>query len=188
MSRTDRKFARIYYDDLMAEFPAVFVDDAALATWVRLLILAERVWPTVPEIPRSVRIKTYQRLVEAGLVLPVPPHCYRIRGLDAERSRRQDIARNANAVRWESTKQSERSPNGHPDGVPSRDETRQEEVTPSPSRAGERKSRANGTNPRATGTNPRASGASPRQVREDQKRGPTRLHEILTSIQTKGHA
>lgn len=43
--------------------------------------------------------------------------------------------------------------------------------------------RKDGTNPRALGTNPRANGTSPRQVREGQKRAPTRLHEILTAIQ-----
>ena len=47
--------------------------------------------------------------------------------------------------------------------------------------------RANGTNPRALGTNPRATGTSPRQQREAQKRGPTKLHEILSAIQ-KGPA
>lgn len=43
--------------------------------------------------------------------------------------------------------------------------------------------RKNGTNPRSLGTNPRAAGSSPRQERQAQKRGPTRLHEILTAVQ-----
>jgi hypothetical protein len=46
--------------------------------------------------------------------------------------------------------------------------------------------RANGTNPRAIGTNPRANGTSPRQEREAQKRGPTKLHEILSAVQKAG--
>ncbi len=57
------------------------------------------------------------------------------------------------------------------------------EVSPPP-QAGRRK---DGTNPRALGSNPRANGTSPRQEREAQKRGPTKLHEILTAIQ-KGDA
>lgn len=48
--------------------------------------------------------------------------------------------------------------------------------------------RANGTNPRAQGTNPRATGSSPRQVREAQKRGPTKLHEILTAVAERRQA
>jgi hypothetical protein len=59
-----------------------------------------------------------------------------------------------------------------------------EEDSPLPLKEGKR---ANGTNPRATGTNPRATGTSPRQEREAQKRGPSALHEILSSIQ-KGPA
>jgi hypothetical protein len=43
--------------------------------------------------------------------------------------------------------------------------------------------RKNGTNPRSAGTNPRANGTSPRQVRQAQKRAPTKLHEILSAIQ-----
>jgi hypothetical protein len=97
-----RQYARVYYDDIQAEFPQVYADDALLATWVRLLVLAEKMWPTLPEIPRSVRIKTYQRLVEAGLVIPSGEHCYRIRGLDAERTRRRDAARIGAAERWDS--------------------------------------------------------------------------------------
>lgn len=46
--------------------------------------------------------------------------------------------------------------------------------------------RENGTNPRALGTNPRATGSSPRQEREARKRGPTRLHEILSAVQKAG--
>ena len=115
-----REYARVYYDDLMAEFPEVYRDDALLATWLRLLILAEKMWPIGPEIPRSVRIKTYARLVEAGLVEPADDQCYRIRGLDAERSRRQDAARNAAAVRWHS----DRNADAYAKAMPRRDETR----------------------------------------------------------------
>ena len=68
-------------------------------------------------------------------------------------------------------------------GESSRGEGDSDEISPPP-QVGRRK---DGTNPRALGTNPRANGASPRQEREAQKRGPTKLHEILTSIQ-KGPA
>lgn len=58
-----------------------------------------------------------------------------------------------------------------------------EEIPPPPAERGRRKDetnpRANGTAPRQTGDNPRANGTSPRQEREAEKRGPTRLGDVL---------
>jgi len=58
-----------------------------------------------------------------------------------------------------------------------------EEIPPPPAERGRRKDetnpRAEGTSPRQTGDNPRANGSSPRQEREAEKRGPTRLGDIL---------
>jgi anti-sigma factor RsiW len=174
VSRNDRHFARFYYDDFLREFPEVYADDAAFAAWMRLLVRAEKDWPTIPELPRSIRPRALRALVGAGLVILSDPHCYRIRGLDAERTRRQGAGRKGAAVRWDS----ERNANASAVAVPRRDETRRDEVTPPPPAApvGRRK---NGTNPRVTGENPRANGTSPRQVREARKRGPSSLHEIL---------
>lgn len=42
--------------------------------------------------------------------------------------------------------------------------------------------RQRGEQPRANGENPRANGTSPRQEREAEKRGPTRLGEIIAGI------
>lgn len=95
------KFARFYYDKFMAEFPDVYAEDAPFATWIRLLVLAEKMWPTRPELPRSVKKSALTRLVEKRLV-KVDGLTYSIRGLDAERNRRQDAARNAAAKRWQS--------------------------------------------------------------------------------------
>lgn len=122
---TPRSYARIYYDDLMREFPDVYMDDALLSTWIRLLVLAEKMWPIPPEVPRSVRIRTYQRLVESKLVIPCEAHCYRIRGLDAERMRRQNAGRKGAAVRWQSDGNADRNANALPRRE--RDETRQDE-------------------------------------------------------------
>lgn len=181
MTRVDRKFSRFYYDDFIREFPEVYADDAAFAAWMRLLVRAEKDWPTTPELPRSVRPRALTRLVDAGLVLPCDAHCYRIRGFDAERSRRQGIARNASAQRW----QSERNANASDDAMPSTStSTRRDESTPPPAEQGKRR---NGTNPRATGTNPRALGTSPRQIRESEKRGPSALGEILRRAAAAGH-
>jgi len=70
--------------------------------------------------------------------------------------------------------------------LPSAPPVPSEEKTKIPPPPAERGRRSNGTNPRAKGraprdssTNPRATGTSERQVREDQKRGPTSLGDIL---------
>ena len=70
--------------------------------------------------------------------------------------------------------------------VPSRTvETR--EIPPPPAERGRRangtNARANGHAPRAKSTNPRATGSSVRQVRADQKRGSTKLGDVLRKAQ-----
>jgi hypothetical protein len=64
-----------------------------------------------------------------------------------------------------------------------------EEIPPPPAERGRRKEetnpRAEGTSPRQTGDNPRANGTSPRQEREAEKRGPTRLGDILAEAQRR---
>jgi hypothetical protein len=193
VSRTDRKFARFYYDDFIREFPEVYADDAAFAAWMRLLVRAEKDWPTVPELPRSVRPRAVRALVDAGLVMPCDAHCYRIRGLDAERSRRQGLARNAAGVRWQSESNADGNASAHASAMPRRDETRRDEIPPPPTSGGRRKdrtnARANGVAPRQTGDAPRQNGESPRQEREREKRGgmPTSVNEILRRAAAEGH-
>jgi hypothetical protein len=96
----DRPFCRIYHADLALDYAKVWRDNDALATYVRLLSVADAMWPRPPEIPASAKPVHVQKLVAAGLVVPVPPDCYQIRGLDAERNARSNAARNAAAFRW----------------------------------------------------------------------------------------
>lgn len=174
--KSDRHYVRVYDDDFRRDYKALWDDDACLATWLRLLSVAEKMWPTMPELPRSARDEPLAALVGAGLII-LDGDCYRIKGLDAERNARRNAGRIAADVRW-----------GNADSIAkdmpktTRDEN---ETKPLPPRVGKR---VNGNNPRAIGTNPRALGTSPRQEREAQKRGPTQLHEILSRIQTKGPA
>jgi hypothetical protein len=182
MARPERPYARVYFDDLQRDYPDIYADDAALAAWLRLLVIAEKMWPSVPEVPRSIRPRALYSLVDAGLVERMPPHCYRIKGLDAERTRRQESARNAAGVRW----QSDRNAAGNAEPMPStrRDEN-ETKIPPPPTRGGRRKDGTNprqtGTEPRSNGTNPRAIGTSTRQVRKAEKRGgfPASIHDIL---------
>lgn len=160
-----RNFARVYYDDLMREYPAVYADDALLATWLRLLILAEKMWPAVPEVPRSTRPRAFHALVDSGLVIEVPPHSFRIKGLDAERTRRQDAARNAARNRWSNA-------DAPADALPRRDETRRDEEPPNPPRRGGR--RSNQTNPRSIEAAEREAErrrARQRQLEDTKQRG-----------------
>jgi hypothetical protein len=97
----DRPYVRVYHDDLRRDYPSVYADDAALATWLRLLVLADKMWPSTPELPRSVRPKALATLTVAGLIV-VDGCTFEVRGYHAERSMRQASARNAAAVRWHS--------------------------------------------------------------------------------------
>lgn len=100
MKPADRKYIRVYYDELADEFPEVWADPLLYWSWSRLLVVAEKMWPSVPEVPRAVRPRPVARLVELGIVTLVPPHCFQVRGLDAERTRRANAARNAARNRW----------------------------------------------------------------------------------------
>ncbi len=95
-------YARVYFsivDD--PRFEGVYDDDATLATWLRLLIVAEGTWPASPPIPRWVKARPFDRLVAAGLLETVKSDRYRIHGLDAERGRRKSQAQNAARTRWD---------------------------------------------------------------------------------------
>jgi hypothetical protein len=175
-------YSRLYHR-FKREFPGIYADDAALASWIRLLMLADASWPMRPPLPRSVRATALRKLVEAGLVV-VEGDSYGIRGLDAERTRRRDAARTGAAKRW----QSDGNANASAVAMPRRDETStsKEETLEIPPPPAERGRRINGTNPRSEGTaprdnraNPRANGTSTRQVREQRKHGTTRLGSVL---------
>lgn len=126
----DNAYCRVYHsivdDDKFAE---VFDNDAALATWLRLLITADQAWPASAPLPASARRRAVDLLSRVELVDLLPGSRYRIHGLDAERNRRADSARKGAAVRW----QSDRNATASGVRMPSRDEPRQAE--PSQARA-----------------------------------------------------
>jgi hypothetical protein len=102
MADADRKYVRVYYNDLIRDYPDVWADNDQLATWLRLLATADPMWPTPPELPRSVKPRVLGRLVDSSLVVTTADHRYRMKGLDAERDMRAQSARNAAAKRWHS--------------------------------------------------------------------------------------
>lgn len=112
-------YSRVYWsvmDD--PKFATVYDDDAALATWLRLLISADAMWPSPAPLPRGVKSRPLGVLVTAGLVDLATGDRYRIHGLDSERTRRSDAGRNAAAVRWQSERIAD----------PMLDETRRDEL------------------------------------------------------------
>jgi hypothetical protein len=97
-------YVKVYYriaDD--ERFGRVYNNDAALATWLRLLILADGMWPAAAPIPRGVKAVAFNLLVDVGLIdLANNGHAYRIHGMDAERGKRSEHASRASRGRWES--------------------------------------------------------------------------------------
>ncbi len=177
-------YSRLYHR-FAREFPDVYADDHALASWVRLLLVADASWPMHPPLPRSARARSLSMLVGAGLVI-VDGDSYTVLGLDAERNRRSDAGRTGAVVRWQNERNAV--------AMPRRDETstRQEEVDtpPPPAERGRREDgtnpRANGSAPRQNGANPRAKGTSCRQVRQSRKTGPSALGDVLRRANEMG--
>jgi hypothetical protein len=97
---TDRRYARIYYDELEREFPDVWRDPVLRGEYTLLLAVADRAWPASPEVPRLARSAAVRRLAEAGLIFLEEPYHYRCRGMDKERSARRERAAHAAGVRY----------------------------------------------------------------------------------------
>lgn len=93
-------YVRVYYsitDD--PKFADVYDDDAALALWLRLLIVADAIHPAAAPLP-VVNPDALAMLVAANLVDLVGTTRYRIHGLVKERERRSSNARASANARW----------------------------------------------------------------------------------------
>lgn len=117
--KADRHYVRVYDDDLRRDYPSIWNDDRALATWLRLLSIADKMWPTAPELPRSAKAGPLAALTSCGLV-ERDGHTYRIRGLDVERAKRAAQARGAADARWGTASNADSITSA----MPRRDETR----------------------------------------------------------------
>jgi hypothetical protein len=87
-------YSRVYWsivDD--PKFVGIYDDDHHMATWLRLLIAADALWPASCPIPGNARKASVAALVKAGLIDLGTGHRFRVHGLDAERGRRRDAAR-----------------------------------------------------------------------------------------------
>ena len=93
-------YSRVYHTVINdVRFADVIGDDAAMGTWIKLLVAADAAWPASAFLPRWVRPKPLSVLTRAGIV-EVSGDLYRIHGLDPERETRAVRASHAAAVRW----------------------------------------------------------------------------------------
>lgn len=119
MSDTDSQVYSRLYHRLMNEYPALYRNDAQLALYVRLLVVADKFWPDRPPLPRC-SASALRSLVDAGVITVDDADCYRVRGLDSERQRRSTAARTAARSRYAQQ-------TAVPTALPSREEKRKEE-------------------------------------------------------------
>lgn len=91
----DRKYSRVYHDvtGLDPKFDTVYPNDRNLATWLRLLIYHDAVFPALPPIPEGTSRAALTELVRVGLVELCGYRQYQIHGLPAERARRAEAGR-----------------------------------------------------------------------------------------------
>lgn len=126
--RDDRKYSRVYHEAVDdPKFCDVWGDDARLALWVRLLVLADQAWPASATLPRSVKRRPLLALVTVGLVDLGTGDQFRIHGLDRERQRRSDLAAYAAQVRWDADRNADSTARRNAVSMPRRDEHRKEE-------------------------------------------------------------
>ena len=133
----DDPYSRHYWR-FADEFPDVFDDDHALALWHRLVRLADMAWPAAGQLPYGVRRSVLDRLVSVALIQMEGQSRFRIRGMDKERTKRSDHARDAAAQRWQYGRNAPGNARSIPTGnaqtmpsraEPSKAETRQDEHT-----------------------------------------------------------
>lgn len=104
-------YSRVYWsivDD--PKFESIYDDDRHLATWLRLLLIADQAHPASANIPHGTRRASVTALANAGLLDLGTASRYRIHGLDAERERRRLAATSR------PPKPPVRGPNGHHSG------------------------------------------------------------------------
>ena len=90
----DRKYVRVYYSIIDDErFERVYPEPLVLGTWLRLLLLADAMWPAPAPLPFGISRRALDRLVNVGIVELGPAQHYRIHGMSAERERRSEAGR-----------------------------------------------------------------------------------------------
>jgi hypothetical protein len=86
-------YSRVYWSVVDDEkFATIYDDDHHLATWLRLLLVADQSHPASANVPSGTRRQSVAALSSAGLIDLGSGSRFRIHGLDAERERRRIAA------------------------------------------------------------------------------------------------
>lgn len=92
---SDRPYSRLYWSVMDDDkFDGIREDMRHFGTWSLLLMVADMAWPAPAFLPPAPKASV-AALVTAGLVDLLSGNRYRVHGLDAERGRRSDAAREA---------------------------------------------------------------------------------------------
>lgn len=103
-------YSRVYWSiQHDTKFDGIREDMRLIGSWLTLLVVADQAWPAPAYLPPVVPKACIRALTGAGLVDVLTGGRYRIRGLDAERTKRARIASASANARWS---QSERNANG----------------------------------------------------------------------------
>lgn len=96
----DLPYSRVYWTIVDDEkFATIYDSNDHLATWLRLLLIADQANPASAHVPVGTSSKSLNALVACGLV-DLSGGRYRIHGLRAERDRRAERGRTAANARW----------------------------------------------------------------------------------------
>jgi hypothetical protein len=94
-------YIRVYYSIITdPKFVGVFSNNDHLATWLRLLLAADAIYPAPAPIPRSAEQASLDVLVEHGIIAIVGYDHFGVVGLTAERERRSAAGKKAAGKRW----------------------------------------------------------------------------------------
>lgn len=98
---TYERFVLIHYDEIGRDpkFDGVRDDLRCMGLWLRLLMLADPLWPSAAPVPSGTPKNALERLVEAGLI-ELQGSTYRVHGLDSERAKRSERGRANVNKRW----------------------------------------------------------------------------------------
>lgn len=92
MSRVERPYVRVYYEDLQRDYPDVFFHRTAFGTYVRLLVLAAQAYPSDPVLPVESR-RDLELLERRTLLERINGRQFRIKGYLPERTARAEHAK-----------------------------------------------------------------------------------------------
>lgn len=91
----------VFYEDLSTNYREIWEDDRAAMAFIRLLALADKVWPNRAELPARVSRSILKQLTDSGLV-KVSGATFRIPAHDKRREQLSASAQNAAEHRWSS--------------------------------------------------------------------------------------